>query len=233
MKKKILLLCLLVLPVAALILGRVTLYDNPSPYTITKPFVFPELADTMSDREKIAAHSIAPEIVSQMTTDALLETFLTYPNFQYPFGYISVFYREWLALYEKAPDFGLSELMKREDLAESILKRYRHIPIYKGDIPTDLTWIGYMFGDEMSDAYKTIFGNVDKINRLELLAGLMDLTGDDKVTVNLLKEIEKKTEKRAKYDNGLGGAPDNYFYERVVSNEATRKKLRGNSFDTD
>ena len=106
-------------------------------YTITTPYEYPILPGTeewfnLEDNlAKIEACAVPEELIPQMTTDALLETYLTHPMAVNVFAFDS--YNAGFEIFEDFYKLGLDELMQREDLSECLLNRYNQIEVYTGE----------------------------------------------------------------------------------------------------
>ena len=222
MKKKLLLIATLVLVVVAV--GCWAYFSNSTnQYPITKPYVYPseeEIKKAWVYSEQIKVCSIPDEIIAQMSTDALLEAYLDYPfiNF-WRFSTHTFFYSDWFEDLKTNHHFGMAELMEREDVCESILKRYKSIKLYKKPIDQNLSW------DERLARYpKEIQGAIDMFF-LELLAAQFDLDDGDRVRETLRKTIEKKVAEKSNYDAYI--MPQATIYQRALDNERSKQNMPG------
>ena len=185
------------LAIAAVMIG-LHLSSGTLKYPITKPYVFPVVPNTPewvaleTNLDKIDACAIPEEITSKMTTEALLETYLTHPMSFIIMAFDS--YRAGFELLKTQYHFGLDDLMKREDLCEVVLKRYKKIELYKGSVDETLTY------EEKLIAYKEGYDNADAMMLLELLAAQIDFTDCPKHQEKLEKLIFKKNADKEKYD---------------------------------
>ena len=129
-KFQIFLCAFIVLPVFTCVMFHYILYDTSQ--TIDTPYTFPitpnmeEWASFRSRDEMVAACQIPEEILSKLSTHALVETILTYPFL----SEITMFYRTQmecdreLGFWRIANSFnGLQELLTRDD-ALSVLEDY-------------------------------------------------------------------------------------------------------------
>lgn len=195
------------------------LYWGSKGYTVTQAYTYPvlpgtpewkALGDVIAMRE---ACSVPDELVAKMTTEALLETYLTYPftsdirafNF-YSGGFVSLQHHH---------QFGLNELMQREDLLKVVYERYHAIPIYRGKIPEGVDWEELWLRKEFIDN--------DHMQYLEVLIAQLDLTGNGVYQSKLRKELYKKDLARKANSIFYGSQPSTYewtlyqdaMYERL------------------
>lgn len=117
--------------------------------------------------DKIAACAVPEELIPQMTTDALLETYLTHPMAVNLFAFDRT--NDGFAILKDYYEFGLNELMKREDLAESMLKRYNQIEVYTAEKASMLR------ADEQELAEDKAFDDSLEMQLIEVAAAQLNL----------------------------------------------------------
>lgn len=164
------------------------LYWASKGYTVTLAYTYPvlpgtpewkALADVIERRE---ACSVPGELVAKMTTEALLETYLNYPLVSEIFFFN--FYSGGFVSLQQHHQFGLNELMQREDLLKVVYERYHAIPIYWGKIPEGVDWEELWLRKEYIDN--------KHMQYLEVLIAQLDLTGNGVYQSKLRKELYKK-----------------------------------------
>ena len=223
MKKNLLLIVPLVL--VAIAIGCWTYFSNSTnQYPITTPYVYPseeEIKKAWVYSEQIKVCSIPDEIIAQMSTDALLEAYLDYPliNF-WLFTSHTFFYSDWFEFLKTNHHFGMAELIEREDVCNSILKRYKGIQLYKGSVDDSLSLdeLDTMYPKERQDSIDLFF--------LELLAAQFDLNNGDKVKESLRKAIENKTQQKEKY-MFYAHVPQYNIYYKALENERLKQDAGG------
>lgn len=165
----------------------------PQPYTIFTPYAYPVVPGTSEwgalrgHVPKMRACYVPDELVGQMSTDALLETFLTHPLADELFLHDS--YHNGFLFLKDAYHIGLAELMEREDLDEAVLKKYREIPICTVEPPDDMSV------DLLYQTYQKEFDDIWRIDLLEVIAAEID---DDHRSIALMNAILDSYAARAK-----------------------------------
>lgn len=75
--------------------------------------------------------AVPNKVAKRMTTLALLETFLSYPE---PLLYTSSqFVNDYIDTLKKFDNYGLNELMSREDIVDALLVKYNELEVYTGE----------------------------------------------------------------------------------------------------
>lgn len=218
MRKKL----LIAVPLMVVLLAAgwwVYFYSGLVQYPIFWAYQFPSEAELekLHFEEKVELCAVPEETISKMTTDALLETYLDYPNINF-FRFFShtFFYSDWFEDLKTNHYFGMAELMEREDLCKSILKRYKGIQLYKKPIDQNLSW-----EKQLALYPKELQGAIDMFF-LELLAAQYDLNDGDRVKETLRKTIEKRVEEKSNYD--AYSMPYQDIYYRALDNERSKQR---------
>ena len=198
MRNKLLQLLLLLLALVGVVMLVVVFYPFNRPnYTITEPFVFPTLDElrtfeTIEDRKN--ACRIPAETVAQMSTEALLETYLTYP-------YVSSMFSSdrFSAAFDRLKEqgLGLEELMERKDLCKVLRKRFTQITFQK-DPPTPENQGPKRISDKATS--ETLLTQ----QCLELLCVQLNLDEGGKAERDLLTIIKQKNKERYERGSGYG-----------------------------
>ena len=227
MKKKLLIIVPLVLVIAA---ASCWVYFESGlvQYPIFWAYQFPsdaELERIEDHQQKIEACTVPDEIIAQMSTDALLETFLTYPLMWNPVEQLlsQTSFSFWFKTMKTDHHFGLEELAQREDLCESILRGYKRIPLYKGKLDQSLDY------DQKRVAYKKAYDDRDKMVYLELLAAVVDITGDEPAKVALREKFEQACKEKERYEV-YGGPPYTTIYFYAAHVESVRKQMEAGTY---
>ena len=207
--------------VAAAAWASVSEWKKDSRYTIDEPYEFPVLTSEdyskfNRNEERHSALSVPDEIVEQMTTRALLETYLDYPEL-ISYG-LHTFYSDGFNMMRHVHSFGLDELMEREDLYEMVYKRYRETEIYKG--PVDK----YPAREDRREKYKKQYEDAYDMAHLELLISQMDLEDGSWKKWRIERLIEKKTEERLENPDFYDGRPFVGMYEWVLFQDSHKIK---------
>lgn len=126
MKKRICLAVVVGLIIACAVTMLWMQKSTTGPYTITEPYEYTLVRGSeewlaMTDRERREAYSVPDEVVSAMTTRALLETVISNPFFSDL--YVIDFESLGVELICEISIDGLAELLQREDL-DRVLSNY-------------------------------------------------------------------------------------------------------------
>lgn len=173
------------------ILG-ICLFYNSTPYTIDTPYEYPITLDDADFWTKLQEDrsiiSIPEEICKQMTTEALLESCLTYPDL---LGWRSHhaatnIFPEW-----NEYDIQFDELFSREDFPEVMYKVYSKEKFYKIEPYESLS----------EDERKKVDEYEERLMYMEFFMFQMELeTNDNPYKSRLLKEIEEKKQQKTELD---------------------------------
>lgn len=224
-----LLFSLSILCILVLFIGSMILQANLSPYTITKPFIFPEATQTyqypeqrdrMTPEERLGAHILPDGVASQMTTAALLDTFLI-NNRIVDFSGQQFYHTRFEGLVESYR-YGLNELMDRADLWNCVIQKYRSIKTYTNPF--------YRFLNEKTQEHiqdKIYDDYTDRIMLLELLAALINQPEHEDLRIKFEYEIEQRTLKELKHPNIYGGECYYSMYYGVIHGKQVEDKLYG------
>ena len=186
---------------AVLLSGIILLlfYLSPNTYTITKPFPLPSKEELyqLSGDAFTAACTIPEQTARKMSTAALLETYLNHAK---PFIFFGVtYYGEAFKSFRQRGCFGLEELMEREDLIQTLISRYRKLPLLSKPIEPPFT-------EEMEEIAYEAGG---KLWLLDVLCAQLELNSGGRQERRLLAMIEEKNAQRA-LNHPLYGGPNMY-----------------------
>lgn len=162
-------------------------------YTIFTPYEYPVAAGTPEWLElgthfdMINVCRVPEPLVEQMSTEALLKTYLNHPLAQDVFAYDS--HDSGFQVLKDYYSMGLDELLKREDLSEAVREEYNGI-----DICTDIICLDEMDAEEYLETYEEEIEDKYRMLLLEVVAAEMDERQRSIELVNTLldKDREKK-----------------------------------------
>lgn len=175
-------------------------------YTITTPVEFPVIPEGEHPkyRETEAAakfYWIDQEVIDQMTTEALLETYLACPDTIQLFlanSRISGF-RKIVNEYH----YGVAELLVREDLPQVLLSRYLQTEVFKYDPEED----EHAFFKKESHI-------VWELRYMEIMAACLNLDIHDKTEGRLFRAIERNDLLYGRGHKGFYQGASAYFFTR-------------------
>lgn len=174
--------------------------DTNNNYTITTPYEYPTLPGTeeWSNLEdnlaKIEACAVPEELIPQMTTDALLETYLTHPMAVNVFAFDD--YNTGFEILKGYYQVGLTELMQRADLQESMLKRYNQIEVYTGEADVE--------EEKAEEEYWTM-------QLVEVMAAQLNLNTRNSTAAALQNALHEKYLEKAKNTEYYGASTACYY----------------------
>ena len=168
--KKLILCCLLGTLVFSMVAGAVPAeaVENEE-YTVFTPYEYPiepgtaEWATLQTNVDKINACRVPDELIEKMSTDALLETYLTHPMATNIFAFNT--YDDGVNTLKDGYYMGLDELLQREDLGDAILRSYNEI-----DVCTDKVPEGDAAVEEFLDVHEEEIDDMWRMSLLEVLA---------------------------------------------------------------
>lgn len=175
--------------------------SSSSPYTITEPFVFPEVTDKIPHYKQVALCTIPDEIIAQMSTEALLETYLASPMALIP-PLDDLRYRDRFEYIKTEYHFGFTELLMRPDLPDCLVEIYRNTkpyynPFYK-----------FFSAEKQEKISNAVYENdILRIMRLEIFATQIDFTGREEALREFEREIETRILKQQKCPEIYGENP--------------------------
>ena len=185
-----------------------------SPYTIDTPWEYP-IAITDSDfwaklQEDHSIISIPEEICKQMTTEALLESCLAYPDL---LGWRSHhaatnIFPEWVEY-----DIQFAELFSREDFPKVMYKAYSKEQFYKIKPYETLN----------DNERQKVDEHEERLMYMELFMFQMELEADDNpYKTKLLKEIDEKKQQKTEF--GWPRQPSYYHWAMELKETSDRFK---------
>lgn len=169
-------------------------------YTVFTPYEYPIVPEApewlalQTNIDKINACSVPDELIEKMSTDALLETFLTHPMATNIFAFSS--YDDGFNFLKDNYHMGLNELLQREDLSDAILRSYSNIEVYTGNVPES---------EEATDQFLSI--HEEEINDMWRMSLLEVLAAEANVA------IQGTTSKNGV--NALEGLIEEKYYKKV------------------
>lgn len=173
-------------------------------YTVFTPYEYPivpgtpEWAALRGNADKINACRVPDELAKQMSTDALLETYLTHPLATNIFAFNT--YNGGFNALKGGYDMGLDELIGREDLSDAILRSYSHIRVCTHGAPE-------------GDAETAVFEDMWRMSLLEVLAAETDAASQEQSRpgISLENVIKEKCRKKAKNASLYGPFAGTYY----------------------
>lgn len=201
--KKWILCCLLGALAFSMVAGAVPAeaLENEE-YTVFTPYEYPivlgteEWAALRNNARKIDACRVPDELIEKMSTDALLETYLTHPLAANIFAFNT--YNGGFNTLKNEYHMGLDELLQREDLADAILKSYSKIDVCTNKVPD-----GGAALEKFFNAHQEEVDDMWRMSLLEVLAAEANLAGPNQSSGNgSLKRLleEKYSEKMENAD---------------------------------
>ena len=163
-------------------------YTVTEPYNITQPYRFPELSQYAPDYQKEAARLVPDKISFNMTTDALLDTFLHATNI----FYFPVYqYNLTIQVLIEHRQYGLDVLIQREDLYDSLIKRYRTYKTYYN------CFFRFYSAEKQQQIRDEQYDTNERfVDMIELLAAQIDYTGREEDRLEFEAAIQKRREER-------------------------------------
>lgn len=203
-------LVLLCVAVCVVVGGYCWQQGRQEQYTITTPFEFPVIPEGEHPkyRETEAAakfYWIDQEIIDQMTTEALLETYLTCPETG-SFTMSTVWMKGFYSL-AKEYHYGVAELLVREDLPEVLLSRYLQTEVLDYNTKGEEEWP--FFKKESRIAWE--------LRYMEIMAACLNLDIHDKTEGRLFRAIERNYQLYGGAHKGFYQGISFYFFPRQQS----------------
>lgn len=193
----------------------------PQPYTVLTPYEYPIVPETPewlaldNNLDKINACRVPDGLAKQMSTDALLETFLTHPLVTNIFVFNT--YHGGFNVIKDYYFTGLDELMGREDLDEAVLKKYIEIPICTVPPPKDMP------PDLLFSTYQKEYDDSTRLDLLEVIAAEID---DSRRSISLMNAILDSYKDRAKNPKIYQKYTQDLEYYRVFVRTWAEKRYR-------
>lgn len=200
-------------------------FVNDSMYTISEPYNYPimpgsdEWAALQTNIDKINACSIPDNIASNMTTDALLESFLNHPLAINIFTFDS--YDAGFNVLKEYYHMGINELMSREDLSGAILNRYNNISVCENSVQA-------LPQEMILNVYETEISDMWEMSLLEVLAAQLELNSANPQDILLLSAIEDKYHEKSNNINLYGKLAGTYY--RVLEESNTAVPLNNDTY---
>lgn len=197
MKKIISLVLLFSIAITANAVGIIENMEPVKLYTINTPYEYPIVPGTAewekleTNVDKINACAVPNKVINNMTTEALLKTYLTHPMIINLFAYDND-YDVAFNMMKSYYNIGLDELVSREDVANEILKSYSEIEVFDGTIEATLS------NDERDMLFDMKLEESFELMRHEILAAQIELDDTNPVHVLLKNEIAKKSQEKQK-----------------------------------
>ena len=204
----------LIFSISAFAVDHITKKENAK-YPISEPYQYPIVPETdawlalESNIDKIDACVVPDEIIAQMSTDALLETFLTHPLATNIFAYKD--YNNGFDVFKEYYHSGLAELVQREDIKKSILKAYNKIEVYEGNT------------DRSTKEYKKAVDNEWRTKLLEVIVAQLDSFTDSDTHILIEEAIYNSSSMKLKN-------PDFYGKNSTVYYKTLKSKYGIDSF---
>lgn len=178
-------------------------------YTIFTPYEYPivpgtpEWIELETNIDKIDACSIPDEMVQQMSTEALLETYLTHPLATNIFSFDN--YDSGFKVLKQYYHMGLDELVKRDDLRGVILDAYARISVCTSDMTEDMTTEAFLktYDQEIDDMWR--------MSLLEVLAAEIDVNNTNQRNTSFADAFEEKYYEKIKNASLYGRFTDTYY----------------------
>lgn len=162
----------------------------PQPYTIFTPFLCPVVPGSpewlAAEWRSKEACTVPDELAAQMSTKALVETFIAHPLSGNIFAFSS-YHDAFISLKDRHL-LGLTELMGREDLDEALLEKYREIPVCTAKIPDEMPY------ETLYTIYENEIEDGRQLDLLDVLAAEID---DGHRSISLTNAILDKADQRA------------------------------------
>ena len=180
MRKIVISATILLLTTVALLIA----FRPSGQYTITTPFVFPVIPEGERQNYPIFSDTaanfywISDETIAQMSTEALLETYLTCPETWCVF--VPARMIDGVRGLVDGYHYGVQELLLREDLPEVLLDRYLQIEVSNQKVEGE----DYQYFEKESQ-------DVEYLRYMEMIAACLNLDMQDKTEGRLFRAIER------------------------------------------
>ena len=205
-----------VLPIEALEYNEMYPIDTPYEYPIVPGT--PEWAALENNIAKINACAVPDELVYQMTTDALLETYLTHPLAYNAYAYddYSLGFEILRAYYH----IGLDELLGREDLADAIIKKYSNMDVISADSSVALNKIVSRSNEVQEQLVQAEYDNIIGMQLIEVLAAQVELDENNASHMALAELMYEKFLEKNENSEFYGTTSGSYY--KSLPNENAR-----------
>lgn len=190
-------------------------------YTVFTPYEYPIVPETpewvalRSNVDKINACRVPDELIEKMSTDALLETYLTHPLATNIFAFNT--YDAGFQALKDGYYMGLDELLQREDLGDAILRSYSNTNVCTDKVPND---------DEALEEFFTVheeeIDDMWRMSLLEVLAAEADVASQKQTprSSSLESVMKEKYCKKLRNIDLYGPFAETYYRTLAEKNNA-------------